>query len=376
MKGNGVDGATRSRELSEILLTSGGAALAHGASLVGRRPQFAIMVFGVGIEISLKARLAFEHWHLILDDNVKKPVECWDLLRRGALKTVGGDQLIGLLMRVLPRPEAQTLDRSSDTLRKIASLRNKAAHFGVHKDDPEHDVAKLSATLLRSWHALQRVSSLWPTQLRSLRRSAWSGIGPRLKRLDKYLETHAAELVSHLEGVSNSGGAVGPCIHCDLIGISRETRDDKVVQEATCEVCGNESLTVLAACASCKRLVLHGVSDWPLITFVSRCLHCNHQAKSYEVGEVRIYDGPAKPEERISYRHPNCHVCGGTTDVLELMIADSQLVYACFNCKSVWGSNDMATCESCDALWGPFDAQLWLESGCPSCRNTSWCRLG
>lgn len=358
----------RSRELSQTLLASGAAALEHGASLVGSQPHIAIMVFGIGVEITLKARLAFEHWHLILDDTCKKPEECWSLLRRGALKTVGGDQLLGALMRVLPSAEAQAVSCSSDTLRKIASLRNKAAHFGVHKDDPEHDVAKLSAIILRSWHALQRVSSIWPEQVRSMLGKAWSGIAGHLKQIDAYLETRAAEMVPHLEAISDGGGAVGLCMRCNNMGTSRRTRDGNAVQENACVICEEDSLTVIAPCIECKRPILHALTETPR-EFAARCLHCKHDGNSNEAGDVSIYNGLLRPKDLLYYRLPSCNECWGLSEVQELLVDKKESVYVCFGCNGVWGDEDLATCGNCDELWVGADLEDSSFLGCTSCSD-------
>ena len=178
----------RSKNLSESLLESGRKALEHAAELLKEgRSELSCITFGVGIELTLKSRLAFEHWHLVIEDDKPKE-DCWDKLQKGNVKTVGATKLLRLLTRLVPKEELRKLSIGKLSLEAMARLRNRAAHFGLQ---PETDRTTLAATQLKAWYALQDLAKVWPSPLKTLAEKVWESLREAIGDLEDLLDTKA-----------------------------------------------------------------------------------------------------------------------------------------------------------------------------------------
>ena len=350
-----------SHELAESLLASGAQALEHAAGLVEGKPELAVITFAVGVELTLKARLAFEHWHLVLVDDKQqgKLTDCWNQLREGKVRTVGADRVRVILLRVLPLIEARALERSMGALSSLAELRNQAAHFGIPLSG-SGGAALLAAVQLRAWHALHEFSRTWPESLRERAERDWSRAESALRKLGAFLQTRSDELLPHLKDLQQEGGAVGLCMECNYIGLAREKEEGFNFRPTYCRICKVTSLAAVGSCPSCSKHILASLVQGK---FELSCVTCNYEGDAPEFGSVRV-SAPTDHGEA-----PFCGCCDSAERTLQLH-TDGQDWIVCSTCQSIWSSVSSAVsfCENCDEQWVGLDLELSGLSGCPHCK--------
>ena len=353
---------SRSEELSHRLIHAGAGALEHAASILAKRPELSVITFAVGVELTLKARVAHEHWHLIVDDNSGRDSELWGRLQKGCAQTLGFKKSMRTLERILLPGEHKALQRSARSLESLNELRNQAVHFGLSADDS--DGSLLAASQLRAWHALRSLSDSWPLELQRLAFREWHRIDASLSALADFLDSKAEELLPHLKADQDEGWAVGACPRCGHVGLA--SNQPEPLQSAMCRICESSSIAASGECSRCQKPVLAPIFGGKDRLFVT-CPGCtqNHDVES--IGRVALVVKRTRPGHPDEDRRILCGECGyGETTHLRVEGRD---VFVCESCETPWfvDFDSHQTCDNCDETWVGANLNDSMFLGCPMC---------
>jgi hypothetical protein len=366
----------RSADLAQSLLESGAKALQHSSVLVSDQPDLAVITFAVGIELTLKARLAYEHWHLVLDEGKGRIAgQCWSRLRSGKLRTVGSEIVRELLLRVLVGEEGKKFERGLAAFGKLAELRNRAAHFGIRPSEAEHAPSVLAAVQLRAWHALQEFAELWPGDLIEPAKTDWARTDAALSKLKEFLETKADELLPHLKDMQSAGGYVGLCMKCTYVGLALEIADKAPPHfgPTRCRICLSESLAAHGCCPSCGKNLLASLNSKG--EFQLACASCTFEGEELECGGVSVCQAP-DPQDDPYAQLPKCGECGTGEPTTQLTVDGSDW-FICPACDAYWdeGAGAVSSCDNCGDSWLGIDLEFSALSGCPLCEDALRARI-
>jgi hypothetical protein len=365
--------ASHSEELAVHLLDSGARALEHASTLVESEPEVSIITFAVGLELSLKARLAFEHWYLIVEGRNNSPANCWTKLREGGLRTLGATAVESVLASLMPQEEGRVFARSRTALGAVKEKRDRAVHFGLAPDEKENSPAALAAAQLQAWHALRAWAEEWPEALRVVASERWGRIDAALEKLDGFLDAKATELRPRLKELQEQGAAVGLCVKCEHIGLVRQKGDLIGGPASTgCEVCLQESLAVTGPCPRCKKTVAAALDAHSQVLKLA-CVSCGESSEEDTLGVVQVV--AHKPDPHDPGPNPEAPMCGSCADgnrVVQLYVEGKELL-VCPECSSRWeeGWEAVGNCEHCGEEWVGADLEGSGFLGCDMCRDAA-----
>lgn len=160
---------------------------------------FAVVDLAVAIEVLLKARLAREHWTLVLDHPDSGAPDRAALIA-GKAKTVTPGQAVDRLARLANVPLGNRADKKSRAhqILKVANLRNRVAHFALGNMEPLSMRAQLGAGLQFTLWFLETEFADSPAkpQVDELIRAIGTGLGAIKELVTERLRELSSELDS------------------------------------------------------------------------------------------------------------------------------------------------------------------------------------
>ena len=298
-----------------------------------RRLKHSTISLCVGIELMLKARLAQEHWTLVLLSPDRYRQGDWD---RGAFQSVGLRDAIARLSEVCGLDISQQAEAAFFDL---ADLRNKFIHFVCNES-----AERVTGIQLRAWHFFMDLLDNDFLDLNETFAGVLQEIKSRMLRRDEFLARRFEEVRGTIAERLQSGSRVISCPFCSHPALM-------VGEGATCLVCGSIRTGAREYAEEYARRAAPWMSsdEYYSTQWAAVCSDC---------GERTCV---AAPEELRS----ECEEIVIRQDQIEREPGVDIEPWYCFNCGRVYDSLDIVECTRCGTLF----ARNGEESLCPSC---SW----
>lgn len=276
--------------------------------------SFAALHLWTAIEVLVKARLAAEHWTLVLD----KPDQASRAkFKSGDFRSVGGRQALERLQK-LCGVEVSTADM--DNVSAVESLRNRVAHFSLQGVEPAAVAAGLARGLLFLLRFLE--SEVEPNLDRSLRllsESTRKAVVERLHEIEEVVRLRMAALEPEL----SAHGLCIPCPRCGQVAVVVDGGGRCLFCDATFDGADLAQQHLESSGWSYYVTIKDG-GDWPVRT----CPECDLPTL------VPIQSGPRAGDD------------------------------GCLNCGTVWGAGVLQACARCGEPMVPDEDESLLCSSC------------
>ena len=298
-----------------------------------RRLKHSTISLYTGIELFIKARLAREHWTLVLSNTDRYRKGDWD---RGAFQSVGLRDAMARLSEVCGLDISQQAEGSFTDL---ADLRNKFVHI-VCSESAE----RVTGIQLHAWHYFIDLLDHDFLQLSGNPAVIIHSIRSRMLRRVEFLETRFERVSSAIAERKNDGAEIIRCPFCGHSALA-------VGDGAACLVCGSSSSKAQEYAEEYARRSAPWMSsdEFYNTQWAAVCSECGKQACIAAPDELRSIC------EEILLRDEGVDGESGM---------DIEPWY-CFNCGTAYSSFDIVECTRCGRQFGRVDD----GSLCPTC---SW----
>lgn len=338
--------ASQNREVAEQLTRNGFRFLLRAAKELADAPRDALLHLCAGIELVLKARLAYEHWSLVVDQPGSRSLP---EVIAGDFKSVGFADAMKRIEKITGRA-FQPAERR--TFESVASHRNKLVHF-------YHDALDGEDETLRVEVAKEQCRAL--TIIRRLVEGPWaeafSRVSASMIALRKqcrtngvYLSVAFEQAKADLDLARLQGKSVEGCSYCGLDSLVVQKLQFHLVT-TECLVCGGGADTYCRLnCPGCHNTIDVSCPDGAL-----RC-ECGHQVSWPDV-LVALGLDIGGPE--------HCWGCSDYVNNSAFKASDGS-GYLCLCCMTGYPPG-MIRCRTCGSRW-VGDAHD-VDEGCKNCRR-------
>lgn len=373
MTSKSANQASLSAQCSSHLAQASNHALAYAArSLVEGDTDVSIFTFATGIELAIKARVAQEHWMLLVKVPYKVPqgsASLWEALKRGEAKTVGASEALGLLMHACQGDERSALSAAHPHFSDVASERNRSVHFGIALGAAEMR-GYLAALQIRAYRSLKELASHWPHTMFS--EEDWEELDESFEDIAPFIEDINELVRPGIKELHQSGKLeVGLCPSCECESLATQPNGSPNPVLARCRVCQATAVAARGECAraTCERTVLAPIIDGDRDLSVS-CVTCEHSSRERQHGGVTMYGNwnraPGEVDEDID---PTCAECSWDESRITAFKVDGDLCFYCHGCDSTYrmSCNAVGSCDWCSKWWLGANLEESGITGCGSC---------
>lgn len=308
-------------------------------------PKYSILHFAIAIEILLKARLAIEHWSLVVQKNANKTNYL-----KGDFQSVDLPEAVNRLKNIVGEQIPNSAFRS---FTKLASHRNKVIHF-YHGDIAANNNTELENIIKEQcecWYHIKNLFTLkWRTHFEQ-QLDLFESLDFKMKRHWEYLSIIFDKAKPELEKLQKEGKTIKNCSYCNFDAVPFDAEFPEL-SNGKCLVCNwfNAILELKCDCGNSIDFVNEGFAT---------CTSCG---KSYEPQDVFSlvdnlgYDSSEWDEEIIP---ANCGYCDGYHTV-----AAFHDKYICTSCLETFET--LGQCEYCgETNSGDMADSYW--KGCGIC---------
>lgn len=363
----------RSASCSSHLAQASSHALEHAArSLVEGETDVSLLTFATGIELAVKARVALEHWLLLVKDPSKGPkgkFSLWDALNKGESQTIGASEALRLLGNACRDAERDALAAAHPQFSKVADERNRSVHFGIALGDTEKR-GYLAALQISAYRSLKELAAHWPDSL--FTQEDWEQLDGFFEQVEPFIE-ELEELIRPILREQHQAGKleVGMCPACDCVSLAARPSDGSNPVVARCRVCQASSIAARGECPreSCQHTVLAPIVDGKRTLSVA-CPTCNHSSEAHSHGDVSTYGywnlAPGEVDETIE---PTCSECGWSDSTITSFEVDGDICFHCDGCEWTYrmSSHSVSSCDWCSEWWLGANLEESSATGCDSC---------
>ena len=325
--------------------------LARSLDEFEENPKYSVINFYNAIELFVKARLAVEHWTLIVAKTEDLDI---NRFQQGALRTVSLKDACKRLKAVTGE-EIPTNDLKQ--FEKVQDHRNRLVHFYHAGQFSEEDKAIIVAEQCCGWRCLyDLLVGKWSNYFKKYV-SKIHDLDRRIKRQQKYLDAIYNRVKNDIKSEIKEGVLYHKCPTCDYDSLRLFDKDEQMYS-AECRVCDFNCAAVEIVCDKCSAKVFF-VGDGH-----SSCTKCGKKYSPKNLSDSLFDRGAAYRAEKDgddSYRLGNCGDCESSETVI--LYADK---YLCVNCLSVFDS--LYSCEFCHELQTNVLKDSYL-CGCGSCEG-------
>jgi hypothetical protein len=309
-------------------------------------PKYSILHFAIAVELLLKARLAIEHWSLVVLKNPNKTNYI-----KGDFISVNLDEAVKKLREVVG---ANITVAEHKAFKKISSHRNKVIHFYHGEIDSDKDSEELQDIIKDQCECWYHLKTLFTQKWRKhfeKHISRFESLDWKMKRHSEYLSTVYDKKKSALEKEEKSGKKIGQCSYCNFEAVPYEEFSEEF-STGRCFVCGWANALLRLKC-ECGHLLTFHNDGW------TNCPSCK---KKHEPKDVYIlidelgYDNSDLEEPNTP---ANCKDCDGYHTVAALH--DHYFCTSCFELFENVGECDFCN-ENCT---GDMSDSYW--NGCAIC---------
>ena len=311
-------------------------------------PKYSILHFAVAVEILLKARLALEHWSLVVTKNAHKANYI-----KGEFISVNLDETVKRLRDIVGE---NISDAEYKSFKKIAAHRNKVIHFyhgEINAEEESEELQRIIKEQCECWYHLKTLfTKKWryhfKDQITHFEKLDW-----KMRRHLEYLSTVFDKKQPELEKHKKEGKIIGKCGYCSFDAVPYDIQYAELLN-GYCLVC-NWNNTILNLECECGVPISFQNEGWGV------CASCG---KKYEPEDVYAlidelgYDTSEWPDNDTP---ANCQSCDGYHTVAA--IHDE---YICSSCFEV--SEHLGECQWCNEnCTGDLENSYW--KGCAVCEG-------
>ena len=278
-------------------------------------PKYSILHFAIAVEILLKARLAIEHWSLVVQKNANKTNYL-----KGDFKSVNLDEAVKRLRDIVGEHVSEAEHQS---FKKIAAHRNKVIHFyhgEINSDKESTQLQQIVKEQCECWYHLKTFfTKKWHTHFTD-HLDHFNSLDWKMKQHWEYLSTVFEQKKPELEKHRKLGKIVGTCTYCSFESVPFEEYFPEI-SNGRCLVCEWVNTLLTLEC-ECGQPIIFQNEPW------QTCQFCN---KKYEPEDVYAliyefgYDGSEWPD---CITPANCKNCDGYHTVAAMH--DKYFCTSCF----------------------------------------------
>lgn len=321
---------------------------------IKERPKYSIIHFHSAVELFLKARLASEHWSLVVAPRQEAD---WQKFISGDFRSVSLEEAANKIDKII---QNRLTDSELKAFRDVMKHRNKVVHFfhEIHYEkDRVQSIEKIVKQQLRAWYFLHRIlSQKWKYYFREWSEQI-SDINEKLKGHKIFLQVIFNEIEDTIKEKVKSGYLFLRCASCGFEA-QEHSREYKEIYQAKCLVCDVIDTCIKIKCSKCR-------SDMYFVNGgFSECLSCSTQYEPTDLA-YHLLDGIqshiAAKDGDDSWTLGNCDFCDSYQTVVR--IEDE---YVCTNCFEQFDC--MSRCDWCGAL-NTGDMEHSYITGCNQCEG-------
>lgn len=316
---------------------------------IEERPKYSIIHFHAAVELFLKARLASEHWALVVTHREQAD---WRKFVSGDFRSVSLDEAAKKIDKIL---QNGLTNNELKAFRDVMRHRNKVVHFfheANYEEDRAESIKKIVKQQLRAWYFLHRIlNQKWEDCFEE-----WSGqisdVNKKLKRHKAFLQVVFDEMNDTIKKRKKSGDLFLRCASCEFEAQEHSPKYNEIYR-AKCLVCDIVDKCIKVACFECE-------SDVYFINEgFSECPSCSKQYDPENIAcclldENKSY--PAAKDEGGSWDLGNCGSCDGHQTVVR-----TEDEYVCASCFEQFDS--ISQCDWCGDL-NTGDMEYSYVTGC------------
>ena len=324
---------------------------------IEKRPKYSLIHFSAAVELLLKARLASEHWSLVV---TQKQEADWQRFVNGDFRSVSLEEAAKKIDKII---RDGLTDRELRSFKDVAKHRNEVVHF-FHKVNYEKNraesVRKIVKQQLRAWYFLHRL-------LREKWKEFFEEWDEEILNIDKKLRQHKVflqvifdekkELIQMRE---NMGALFTSCSSCGFQAQEHIHKTD-TPYTSECLVCGVIDFCLKINCFDCQSEVIFVNEGFSMCKFCQR--HHNpddvvdHLLRHRPIDAAEVHMAIRDGDD--SWDLGNCSSCGSYHTVVR--IGED---HVCANCLGRF--DFMSRCEWCGEF-NTGDMEHSYVTGCNVC---------
>ena len=308
------------------------------------KPKHSVVAFYTAVELLLKARLAHEHWSLV----VTKDAEYRKFIS-GDFHSVTLNEACSRLEKVVESSVPEAAKRSFNGLQKH---RNKMVHFYHEGEGDSSEVEQIALAQLVAWHFLVRlIGDQWS--------DVFGTLDIDLEALDRLFRGHRLYLKARFDSLSeelrkrkSEGKQIVECPVC-----RNEAIEVEEIREALfggqCLVCRIRSRWLIVKCPQCEAELKIEADDG------ATCEACKQHFNSEDLVSELNEDNALHDHSEIADTPGNCSECSGYHSIIAF-----KGYYLCTSCLQ--DCDDLQICGWCnEANNGDMTDSEW--KGCSVC---------
>lgn len=312
-------------------------------------PKYSVLHFAIAVEILLKARLAIEHWSLVVQKNANKTSYI-----KGDFQSVNLDEAVKRLREIVGEHISEAEFKS---FQRLASHRNKVIHFyhGEFTDDGKSgELEKIIKEQCECWFHLKSIfTKRWRSYFKE-HLDRFESLDWKMRRHWEYLSTVFDRVQSELERHKKEGKIIGTCSFCSFEAVPYELEYPEL-SNGNCLVC-NWRNNILELKCECGQTVIFQNEGF------ATCSGCGKKYEPEDVYSLIDDFGYDKSEWPDNITPANCGFCDGYHTVAAFHEA-----YICASCLEVF--DQLEQCQYCGEFCsGDMEDSYW--KGCAVCDSS------
>lgn len=323
--------------------------------LLETKPKYSIINFCSSIELFLKARLAAEHWSLIV---TSKQLPDYNKVKTGEFQSVNLSEAVEKLKKTVQS------GLNEDELRSFKSIfahRNKAVHFyheaHTTEESNQEKIQSIVKQQLNAWYYLYSIiTSRWLDVFKD-KIDDIETVNKKLKANHEFLRIVYDKIKLMIQEEITSGVLYTDCPSCSYESLKHESNNEDQFYNVFCKVCDFTEVVFHSKCTDCNHDIFFIGEGY------TTCSNCEGKYSPDFISE-KIYDGPCSHDEDSSLDDIHCEECWENDSV----VRTSDNNYRCTNCFEVY--DDIFQCEWC-GTYGTVYYEYSYLNGCSACEGRS-----
>ena len=311
-------------------------------------PKYSILHFAIAVEILLKARLAAEHWSLVVQKNANK-----SNYLKGDFQSVSLDEAVKRIRDIVGEHISETEFRS---FKNLTSHRNKVIHFyhdAIDGKNKSEELQKIIKEQCECWYHLKNLfTKKWHLHFKEhIKR--FESLDVKMRRHWEYLSTVFDKIKPKLDKLRKKGKYIGSCGYCSFKAVPYEPLCEEL-SNGNCLVCSWHNARLILKCECGHSITFHN-EGW------ATCPSCNKKYESEDVYAVIDELGYDLSEWPDKITPANCKYCDGYHTVAA--IHDGYICSSCFEYFET-----LEVCQWCNEhCSGDMSDSYW--KGCAGCEG-------
>ena len=348
------DSVVKHQEIFRRLVENAFDFLDRSIEEIEERPKYSLIHFYAAVELFLKARLASEHWSLVVTQRQEAD---WQKFVDGDFRSVSLEEAAKKLDKVI---RSGLTNHELRAFQYVAKHRNEAVHF-FHKANYDKNRKRAIRIIvkqqLHAWYFLHRLlRERWKTIFDKWDKKI-TNIDKRLRKHKAFLQIIFEEKGKLIQERKNRGALFNSCPYCGLEAQEHINKFD-IPYMSECLVCGAIDSCLKIKCSDCQSEVNFVNQGF------STCIECQ---KNYEPQDLAYHLSDKeqaymdKMEGDVYWDIGSCDSCVSYQTVVR--IGKDYLCACCFekfDCLSM--------CEWCNEL-NTGDMEHSYLLGCNHCEG-------